>query len=327
MNHTGMFVGGQRQREYSSKDMLPLSGKLIPDFDRRRNIRDMFTRKPSIQQSQSAEFSTIEPKSPTTSMPVEQTSQSPARATDSAGVERIVHQPLPAPEAATTVSPKSSASKKRSRVETSPTKPTKHAKSTSAAATGLPSSRKGQQSLKGFFRPKTITSKDIHIAHHEAEPSGAKLYLNTSNQLLQPVADPAEGRIIKMANEQLPGSILPAATPRIPGLEPSQGPESISLESSLVEIREGTRENQEDVHDPIESKESWSKLFTKPVAPRCEGHNEPCISLLTKKSGMNCGRSFWMCPRPLGPTGAKEKNTQWRCQTFIWCSDWNPGAA
>lgn len=84
---------------------------------------------------------------------------------------------------------------------------------------------------------------------------------------------------------------------------------------------------QDGVHDPVESKESWSKLFTKPAAPRCEGHDEPCISLLTKKSGINCGRSFWICPRPLGPTGSKEKNTQWRCHTFIWCSDWNSNTA
>ena len=81
------------------------------------------------------------------------------------------------------------------------------------------------------------------------------------------------------------------------------------------------------VHDPIESKDSWSKLFNKPAAPRCDGHSEPCISLMTKKSGINCGRSFWMCPRPLGPSGTKEKGTQWRCQTFIWCSDWNSNSS
>lgn len=82
-----------------------------------------------------------------------------------------------------------------------------------------------------------------------------------------------------------------------------------------------------ETYDPIQSKDSWSKLFTKPISPRCEGHREPCVSLLTKKPGVNLGRSFWMCPRPLGPSGAKEKNTEWRCQTFIWCSDWNARAS
>lgn len=69
------------------------------------------------------------------------------------------------------------------------------------------------------------------------------------------------------------------------------------------------------------SKEGWTKLFSKKVAPRCE-HGEPCISLTTKKPGVNCGRQFWICPRPIGPSGHKEVGTQWRCGTFIWCSDW-----
>jgi AP endonuclease-2 len=49
--------------------------------------------------------------------------------------------------------------------------------------------------------------------------------------------------------------------------------------------------------------------------------------LTTKKPGMNRGRSFWICPRPLGPSGEKERGTQWRCSTFIWASDWNSPAA
>ena len=69
------------------------------------------------------------------------------------------------------------------------------------------------------------------------------------------------------------------------------------------------------------SKEGWTKLFSKKPVPRCE-HGEPCTSFTTKKPGMNCGRQFWMCPRPIGPTGQKEVGTQWRCGTFIWCSDW-----
>jgi AP endonuclease-2 len=45
------------------------------------------------------------------------------------------------------------------------------------------------------------------------------------------------------------------------------------------------------VFDPIEAKESWSKLLGKRVVPRCE-HNEPCISLTTKKPGVNCGTLY-----------------------------------
>ena len=48
MNPEGMFVNGQRQIEWSNKHLLPMSGKLIPEFDRRRNIKDMFAMKPSL---------------------------------------------------------------------------------------------------------------------------------------------------------------------------------------------------------------------------------------------------------------------------------------
>lgn len=81
------------------------------------------------------------------------------------------------------------------------------------------------------------------------------------------------------------------------------------------------------VHDPIVSKESWQSLFRKPAAPLCDAHQEPCKSMLTRKKGENQGRSFWMCARPLGPSGQKEKATQWRCGTFVWSSDWKSESA
>lgn len=71
------------------------------------------------------------------------------------------------------------------------------------------------------------------------------------------------------------------------------------------------------------AKDSWTKIFSKKPEPRCEGHDEPCILLKTKKPGINCGRQFYICPRPLGPSGSKEKATEWRCGTFVWASDWN----
>nr|DAB41635.1 TPA_exp: AP endonuclease protein 2 [Thielaviopsis musarum] len=77
----------------------------------------------------------------------------------------------------------------------------------------------------------------------------------------------------------------------------------------------------ERVFDPIEAKESWNGLLGKRSVPLCE-HAEPCTSLRTKKPGVNYGRSFFMCARPLGPSGDKEKDSEWRCGTFIWSTDW-----
>ncbi|KAF2834255.1 DNase I-like protein [Patellaria atrata CBS 101060] len=67
---------------------------------------------------------------------------------------------------------------------------------------------------------------------------------------------------------------------------------------------------------------SWSNLLRKPAPPRCQGHHEPCIMLATKKSGVNCGRRFWICARPVGPSGIRESGSEWRCSAFLWASDW-----
>ena len=320
MNPKGIFSEGQRQREYSTNDMLLMSGKLIPEFDGRRSIRDMFARKPSAQ---------ISPGNGFLCAP----SISPAPATNKTIVE--AHNPIAAKEpipSAINSSPSSTASsitrsinRKRLLAEAGSSKTLKRSKSASVAAAST-APGKGQQSLKGFFKPKASTDIDPVASIEETNQlPTASPDTGTSTPALQPAAeilhtstDDLNGQqsaIIQLTPSMRPGTQTPATDLR--GIEPMTIMPSPSKNSPA--------KSEPLFHDPIVSKESWSKLFTKPAAPRCEGHDEPCITLLTKKSGINCGRSFWMCPRPLGPSGAKERNTQWRCQTFIWCSDWNSG--
>lgn len=72
------------------------------------------------------------------------------------------------------------------------------------------------------------------------------------------------------------------------------------------------------------AKASWSRLgLGQRQGPLCE-HGEPCKTFVTKKAGVNSGRSFYMCARPPGPLGKKEKGTAWQCTTFVWCRDWRP---
>ena len=313
MNPPGMFLNGKRLREYSvTNDPLPLSGKLIPEFFGRRNIRDMFARKPSVQQSQStgATITDIE------EIEAEKASDGGATFVPPSPISTTAQvPPPPAPGIAT--SSISLAGQKRPMAEVSSNKPLKRAKS-STSASASPASR-GQQSLKGFFKPKASSTTTTDSIGEEPKTPEAKSSDNNYGGLyVQAPGDVLEAR-------DRAASISKLASPTSTPNESTQGATSgiQSNATSPSTARRASTQDQETVHDPIQSKESWSKLFTKPVAPRCESHNEPCITLLTKKPGMNLGRSFWMCPRPLGPSGAKEKNTQWRCQTFIWCSDWN----
>ena len=314
MNPPGIFSSGTRQREYSTvADPLPISGKLIPEFSGRRNIRDMFARKLSVQQSQ-------EVLSTSTKL----VDCSVNKITDTTGEENtFASSEIHSVRKMQSIIPKKSLMatyKRRTPDEASTSKVPKRLKpSTAAAAVTPPSIGKSQQSLKGFLRPIValpIDSTGIDTGAKLTKATTLEKYRGSGLQL--PTQE-------IFANTQSPLDTV--------------GPESSTDQTPNINKTEyDTDRNQptpsfedakahDSVHDPIETKESWSKLFTKPVAPRCEGHNEPCITLLTKKPGINLGRSFWMCRRPLGPSGAKEKNTQWRCQTFIWCSDWNQNAA
>lgn len=65
----GLFKDGVRQREWSAKDLLPMSAKLISEFDRRRSIRDMFAKKPSLPKAKSSMSTVQEEARDKTSLP------------------------------------------------------------------------------------------------------------------------------------------------------------------------------------------------------------------------------------------------------------------
>ncbi|KAL8942434.1 MAG: hypothetical protein Q9211_001402 [Gyalolechia sp. 1 TL-2023] len=314
MNPPGMFMDGKRQREYSTTDMLPLSGKLIPEFDGRRNIRDMFARTPSLPNSSSTTVTfTAEGFIPMKPPEANKALAMPGAQADTPGTSGTARD-------STRETALLSSSKKRSAPAALPQKPLKRSKSGTAASAQPPATGKGQQSLRGFLMAKSTAHADSTTPL--AAEDGAS-QCSTSDNLLQPAID-FESRHAKLPRqEDQAKSLINASSPSTPA---SPAPGSTGTHCGQASPWKGFSSSQdaETVRDPIQSKESWSKLFTKPAPPLCEGHQEPCKTMLTKKNGMNRGRSFWMCARPLGPSGDKEKYTQWRCHTFIWCSDWNP---
>lgn len=302
-----MFLQGIRCRDYSTKDILPSSGRLIPQFDGRRSIRQMFT------QGSSFLSRTAEPP---------RDKDCPKAAPESHGQSHCTRTPAFEKVAWVQAGAESSSPKARKRllVDDSRALPAKRFKGVTVSTADL-SDAKGQQSLNGFFKPKT----SLFSGGCACPRATCRCNLGKDD------LDTGASSLARRTDENKPPNISPqrivlesSPQPRSPNVIKQSG--SVHLENIDTRLSGGVRiENDEisAVHDPVESKDSWSRLFTKPVAPRCEGHNESCITLSTKKSGMNYGRSFWMCPRALGPTGQKERNTQWRCQTFIWCSDWN----
>lgn len=243
MNPEGMFREGKRLREWNAKDLLPMSAKLIPEFDRRRNIKDMFFKKPSVTPNPAPSniskttglgaMSFDEPK--LNDYPLSQPTPSAS---------------MPSPSKPSSIpSPSSTASigVKRTPSDTAAPRPQKKTKATLSKQ---PSLSKGQSSLMGFFKPRSTAgpSKKPVDADARVLDAGLDDIVDTKSEALQ------------------------AETPSTP----------------KVELEDVTPTSPDRVFDPIENKESWSKILGKRVVPKCE-HGEDCISLLTKKPGVNCG--------------------------------------
>lgn len=284
MNPPGTFENGNRIQEYSSKKLLPTSGKLIPEFTRRRTIKDMFFRKPSDQSN----------KTPCDNDSSDSTPQNAA-----VNIETTAKVAVESSETST--------AKKRIETKSNRSQPT--AKRAKRDNVPVPNPSPGQRSIKGFFTqkgpPKTSDSQ---------QSLGS-----TSNP--DTVAPSSPSITARQPTPQTPRkntTTSPSKTPKSTTENQEASQPSINSPST-----QPLKKDDGFVNDPIVSKESWSKLFRKRSPPKCDGHDEPCVSLVTKKPGLNCGRSFWVCSRPLGPSGNKEDGTQWRCPTFIWSSDWN----
>ncbi|OCL12264.1 DNA lyase Apn2 [Glonium stellatum] len=322
MNPPGMFKEGKKLREYSTKDIPAFSGKLLPEFDKRRSIKDMFTRKPSLATSNS----NIEPPTlPSTTVDSVSNTQE-TDSTSTSNTDAASGQNLPPPSTARSTSSTGSPEKKRRANDSQPAKSTKRTKASSSSS-HTNAALKGQQSLKGFFKPKASASTltdTKSLSTVEDFASNASPLEPTSS--FTPTFNAHVSETTSMVTDLAPTTPSSSGNPPCETSDTPTTPKAKPSPSLLRSPSTHSDGPDADFIDPIVSKESWTKLFTKKPAPRCEGHDEPCITLTTKKSGLNCGRQFWICPRPLGPSGNKERGTQWRCGTFIWASDWNGGS-
>ncbi|MCJ1403886.1 Class II abasic (AP) endonuclease, partial [Xylographa trunciseda] len=259
MNPSGMFHHGQRIQEYSVKDMLPLSGKLIPEFDRRQSIRDMFKRKPTLSVEQSFET----PIQYKIDIALEHTRAAISTSDTKNPVpeEKIVDdnstQGLSSPRRRAAIekgAASSFANNKRLLHEKQSNRPLKRVKSVSTAP---PASNQtnGQQSLEGFFKPKSTgaaRSDNVSITEESSTEQSLPRALPSN-------AIPQRAPMISSSTGPLPVEIA---------FTPEDSEEDTTLRSMPVSlVTQGNWANPLTVHDPIESKESWSRLFSKPAAP------------------------------------------------------------
>ncbi|KAM0793357.1 hypothetical protein ACM66B_000812 [Microbotryomycetes sp. NB124-2] len=67
----------------------------------------------------------------------------------------------------------------------------------------------------------------------------------------------------------------------------------------------------------------WQGIFAPKAAPLCSGHKEKSKLMTVNKVGINKGRRFYLCARPVGPgydkgQGQDKVNPEYRCDFFQW---------
>ncbi|KHO00963.1 DNA lyase [Metarhizium album ARSEF 1941] len=255
MNPAGVYKNGVRMRDLTQKDILPLSAKLIPEFDRRQSIRDMFFKKVA-----SAERSTTRCDSESSSFPAEDVSQ----ASDNDAPSQIDTAPQTAntgtPGTEPAGLPNAQARKRCPDPIDAVPRQLKRSKSGADPTGSKQKASQGQSTLKGFFRPVGSA-----LAAPAASPN-----LEEQNS----ARDSRATRNLPAAKEDSDNASLKGLAIAVPEKSARDG------------IVDTMPKSPDRVFDPIEAKESWSKLLGKRVIPRCE-HDEPCISLVTKKPGVN----------------------------------------
>lgn len=302
MNPPGMFEQGKRKQEWNVASIPGFSAKRMSEFSGRRTLKSMFAAPPmkkiqSEQQESAVEANAIPDLLPSQNddsrLPLADSGQDSTHASTASSNKRKASGAAPA-------------------VKEPPIKRQKSDAKTTAA--------KGQRSLKGFFQAKNALSPTkIPSPEKQPETSGDITSINSDDLELQRAmkASAALNCELSQAGADI-DDVPPSAEPSTPRSAEPPDPEDLDM---------SPRSFAQQLASAEQTQKSWSSLFAKPVAPLCEGHSEPCKSMLTKKKGYNQGRSFWMCARPLGPSGEKDRTagSQWRCPTFIWCSDWQGG--
>ncbi|KAK8204714.1 Endonuclease/exonuclease/phosphatase [Phyllosticta capitalensis] len=285
MNPPGTFKDGQRKIEWSFKSLPSTCGRLLLEFDRRRSIKDMFMRKtPASAPSLGAAKSGASEKS-TTSSNGSQDTKRPDEPAPGAAQAETNHERCPSLQTAAV--PSKSSEKKR-QAAAAPAKSTKRQKIAYSSSKVSPA--KGQQSLKGFFKSPART-KDASAD----EPSRERLSQPDEQQ--SPVSSCPEAENMSYKTSTQDADLQGIERYNGAASSPASKSRAAVVQDAPAEAESDTSTALDDFRDMPDSRETWSRLFAKRDPPRCEDHGEFCISLTTKKSGMNCGRAFWICPR------------------------------
>jgi AP endonuclease-2 len=276
MNPPGMFKQGERKILWTTKDLLPFSGKLLTEFDRRRSIRDMFRKQTPAREDTTYLTATIPPT--TTTNPEAKEVEYASIDGQSSEIDKLA-----SPSKTISADRSPNIPRNSTLVQHYSPPPSKRRKP-NASAKDSNAVSSNQKSLKAFFQPKVPKNSITSLS----SPADSQLSRPSNTSAPSPSSHINNGASMRISNysSNQDDVLFSTNTSIEAGAEPRT--KDINFDSATA---------TEKIIDPEETQVGWTKILSKRDPPRCEGHNEPCISLETKKKGVNCGRRFWICPR------------------------------
>ncbi|GAA5866472.1 hypothetical protein JCM1840_001328 [Sporobolomyces johnsonii] len=168
----------------------------------------------------------------------------------------------------------------------------------------------GQQSLASFFRPPP-------------SPEPLKKKRKKSASKSKTSSPPAASPPARSSSQ--PAPFTSTASPQSVSRATQDEDDDILILDDQEDLVASATASYSTAEVNAQAVSAWSAMLTPKSAPLCDGHNEPSKLLTVNKPGINKGRRFYLCARPVGPGYDKGKgqarinvNPEFRCDFFEW---------
>ncbi|GAA5899457.1 DNA-(apurinic or apyrimidinic site) lyase APN2 [Sporobolomyces salmoneus] len=178
--------------------------------------------------------------------------------------------------------------------------------------------KKGQQSLNSFFLPPPEPEPTTKKRKKSSTPSSSTTTVDSKKKKKKvtpeppprPSPSPSPSTYEQPGNDEDDDDMIIMDDPTASATLSSQP--STSQAQAVAEVN-------------AQAASVWQNVFAPKAAPLCQGHQEPTKMWTVNKPGINKGRKFYLCARPVGPGYDKGQakinvNPEYRCDHFEWAT-------
>ncbi|KAJ4479755.1 hypothetical protein C8J55DRAFT_560904 [Lentinula edodes] len=233
----------------------------------------------------------------------------------------------------TSTSSRSNSLKKRKTLPPSTSSSTAGTSSSSSAIQTKPKKPKGDvQNVKDLKKPRQSKLSSFFVAPPTTRDMSNSTAKNSITSKIKPrwsesitnLADTGTQVIVDLTASNDKDDKYPMAQ-TVPEVEEEDIDEDLrqAIQLSLSQTSSSSVLSQSSSH------KAWKSLLKPREPPKCLVHNEVAKEFQVNKPGVNKGRLFWVCSRPVGPGYDKgrserpreEVDSKWKGNYSVWSSD------